>query len=140
MVLGLIEVRHCDGPYRSKFGYLIKIYMLTPGQPILGSLHLHVGNRFVYGLLCLMPLSTIFQFYRGSQFYWWRKLKYPKKTTDLSQLTVENTNYVTLLIKKKVTYQCYCYRQFYCWFFRHCCKCLIYIITEDLLNLLVLFD
>ena len=28
-----------------------------------------------------------FQLYRGSQFYWWRKPEYPKKTTDLSQGT-----------------------------------------------------
>ena len=26
----------------------------------------------------------IFQLYRGSQFYWWRKPEYPEKTTDLS--------------------------------------------------------
>ena len=33
------------------------------------------------------PLKQYSSYYRGSQFYWWRKLEYTGKTTNFSQVT-----------------------------------------------------
>jgi hypothetical protein len=32
-------------------------------------------------------MATMFQLYRGGQFYWWRKQEYPEKTTAQPQVT-----------------------------------------------------
>jgi hypothetical protein len=49
----------------------------------------HNTNSYMKGLgfRWLTPFSTMFQLYRGSQFYWWRKPEYPEKSTDLPEVT-----------------------------------------------------
>ena len=55
-------------------------------------LHVHVGLGIVRKQQTPIPpryqiISTIFQVYRGGQFYWWIKQGYPKKTINLHQGT-----------------------------------------------------
>jgi hypothetical protein len=47
------------------------------------------------GLWCLTPFQTIFQLYRGRQFYWWMKLEYLEKTINLPQV-IDKLNHIKL--------------------------------------------
>ena len=69
---------------------LIQILMFDKLPINLDEMRLNIKDGGWFGWLvlwCLMPLLTIFQLYRGSQFYWSRKPEYPEKFTDFSQVT-----------------------------------------------------
>jgi hypothetical protein len=72
---GCLDDIYCDFPYQTNL--VNRIYSNLRGTLLIT----------VDGLWCLMQLSTIFQLYRAGQFYWWSKLQYREKTTDLPQVT-----------------------------------------------------
>ena len=53
-------------------------------------------NLIEKGLGCFTLLSTIFQLYRGGQFYWWRNTKYREKTTKLSYKVTDKYYHILL--------------------------------------------
>ena len=67
--------------------FLVSIETYINGNNIKKYFFVIKNLSLTWWLWCLTPLTTIFQLYRGSQFYWWRKPEYLEKTTNLPQVT-----------------------------------------------------
>jgi hypothetical protein len=69
---------------------VLKMALNTITLALTHQLDFHMTMGILTGLVCnhsLMPFSTLFQLYRGGQFYCWRKQEYPDKSTDLTYVT-----------------------------------------------------
>jgi hypothetical protein len=73
------------------YGLIPGFFLWDSGCSSLHSPYAKVSSSMLFGNPRWLPpqiiISTIFQLYRGGQFYWWRKPEYTEKTTDWSKVT-----------------------------------------------------
>jgi hypothetical protein len=73
-------IRGCRGRDRMIVGFTTT-YAISTGinsKIIISKKLSEIEQNNMFVGWCLTPFPTIFQLYRGCQFYWWRKLEDPK--------------------------------------------------------------
>ena len=82
-----IFVHYLCNSRQQSYAYLLRICSI---------MNVLLGDAWGKGLWCLTPFSTIFQLYRGGQFYGWRKPEFRRKSpTSRKSLTNFITYYYT---------------------------------------------
>ena len=98
--------------YFTSYSFVIPLRSNTPSLTGFLDVYIYCAKLFQkqypkitrrLGLWCLTPLSTIFQLYPGSQFYCWRRWKYPRKPPTCRKsltnfITFHLSNYHFLLV------------------------------------------